>query len=75
MGLGIPKSDQPFIRDGNICKGVEINRHLMFHRIVIHQSRCVKHFLGYRIVMDRINFWQLGWESVGLNTRVSFGPR
>ena len=24
MGLGIPKDDQPFIRDGNVCKGIEI---------------------------------------------------
>ena len=25
MGLGIPKDDQPFIGDGNICKGIEIS--------------------------------------------------
>ncbi len=25
MGLGIRTSDQPFIRDGNVCKGTEIS--------------------------------------------------
>ena len=25
LGLGIPKDDQPFIRDGNTCKGIEIS--------------------------------------------------
>ena len=64
MGLGIRTSDQPFIRDGNVCKGTQIS---CFICIVVHQSRCVKHFLGYRIV------YQAGIERQGL-VYTSFGP-
>ena len=58
MGLGIPKDDQPFIRDGNICKGIEIlccivlqylTAECLIQNTIIemHQCRCAKHFLGY----------------------------
>ena len=45
MGLGPPKDDQPFIRDGNICKGIEISCCSVLQYLMYAGSRSVGKFL------------------------------